>query len=302
MENQNRRGDFPYQARTIAWDRERSAGSAVSVMRRYENLRLLYVAAGTVVVRTLDGAEEIRAGEGMFINRNVVHSVDGTGTFHCGSFMFPAYFLKFYPGSPAEREVEDLLEREQFSFCVFRGGQEWQERALAVLKKLVTLTETGTTHYEYEVLVLLTTLWLEIQRNVSPAGRRRKNAAAARMKSFLYFIEQHYREEISLEELSASAGVSKSECLRCFKRSLGTTPYKYLMDYRLSKAADLLLNTDRQISEIAVMTGFEQPSYFGKCFRERLGCTPKEYRGGRFRKMEKTLKTSKKTVPKRVNI
>ncbi len=60
------------------------------------------------------------------------------------------------------------------------------------------------------------------------------------MSIFLQYIEQHYQEEMTLETLAKSANVNKSECLRCFKTTLQTTPYKYLMEYRLSKAADLL--------------------------------------------------------------
>lgn len=90
--------------------------------------------------------------------------------------------------------------------------------------------------YEYEVLTTLCRLWLEMCRVV---------------------------------ELAESAHVSKSECLRCFRKSLNTTPYKYLTEYRLSKAAALLRETDKPISDIAVNVGFGQPSHFGKCFREK---------------------------------
>lgn len=56
-----------------------------------------------------------------------------------------------------------------------------------------------------------------------------------RMQKFLRYIEQHYSEDLTFEDLAASVNVSKTECLRCFKLSLQTTPYKYLVEYRLSK-------------------------------------------------------------------
>lgn len=98
------------------------------------------------------------------------------------------------------------------------------------------------------------------------------------MKKFLGYIAKHYMEEISLENLACAANVSKSECLRCFKQSLKTTPYKYLMNFRLEKAAELLKETSNSITEIAIMTGFNQSSYFGKCFKLKTGYAPKEYR------------------------
>ena len=98
------------------------------------------------------------------------------------------------------------------------------------------------------------------------------------MKIFLQYISEHYSEHIFLDDLSASANVSKSECLRCFKSSLKITPYKYLMEFRLSKAVDMLVSSSKSIGEIAELTGFNQLSYFGKCFREKMQCSPKEYR------------------------
>ena len=98
------------------------------------------------------------------------------------------------------------------------------------------------------------------------------------MRAFLQYIREHYAEAVTLEELAASAHVSKSECLRCFRQSLETTPYKYLSEFRLSKAAQLLRDTDRPISEISAEVGFQQLSHFGKCFREKAGCSPRAYR------------------------
>ena len=98
------------------------------------------------------------------------------------------------------------------------------------------------------------------------------------MQAFLGYIEKNYGEEISLEQLSKSGNVSKSECLRCFKTSMQTTPYKYITEYRLSQAAILLRSTNMPIGDIASNVGFRQISHFGKCFREKTGYSPREYR------------------------
>ncbi len=281
--------DFPYWVERIVREPEESGYGNFSVMRWHENLRLVYVWEGTVEIRTLVQTVPLQAGEGIFINRDVAHLLDAGTVCRCDSFLFPAFFLEFYPGGPAKVLTDRLVGSEALPVCVFRAGEAWHERVLADLRELSGLETQRTMCYPYEVLVRLSALWLEMLQNIrlpepaklkrsAPKRRSALQMRTLRMEKFLYYIAQHYREEVSLEELAASAGVSKSECLRCFKQSLNTTPYKYLMDYRLSKAMDLLLHTDRQVSEIGVLTGFDQPSYFGKCFRDRLGCTPKEYR------------------------
>ena len=62
---------------------------------------------------------------------------------------------------------------------------------------------------------------------------------------------------------------------------MNTTPYKYLTEFRLSKAAQLLTKTNEPVGNIAAAVGFHQMSHFGKCFREKTGYSPREYRESR---------------------
>lgn len=83
---------------------------------------------------------------------------------------------------------------------------------------------------------------------------------------------------ISLGNLVESAHVSKPECLRYLKAGMQMTSLKYLMEYRLQKAAELLATTDEPIGTIAMNVGFKQSSLFGKCFKEITGCSLRDYR------------------------
>ncbi|WP_279373122.1 helix-turn-helix domain-containing protein [Clostridium arbusti] len=56
------------------------------------------------------------------------------------------------------------------------------------------------------------------------------------------------------------------------------TPFDYLIEYRISKASELLLKSKEPISNIAFDVGFNGISYFGKVFRKYMNCTPSEYR------------------------
>lgn len=108
--------------------------------------------------------------------------------------------------------------------------------------------------------------------------RKQKDITSERMQLFLNYIENNYSDNISLDKLAKSANVSKSECLRCFKKSLNTTPYKYLLEYRLAKAVKLLNSSNESISEISLKVGFNQTSHFCKYFREKIGFSPLIYR------------------------
>lgn len=92
------------------------------------------------------------------------------------------------------------------------------------------------------------------------------------------FVEEHYGEKITLQEIAQSAGLGERECGRCFSRSIGMPPIEYLNRYRIRQAARLIVQTSDPIGQIAEQCGFSSDSYFGKMFREQMGCSPREYR------------------------
>lgn len=283
--------DFPYLVLDVINDRSYPRNPGFQVMHWHEDLQFIYVLGGSIEVKTLDNTVSVQAGEGIFINKNVVHFVRRTGECHYNSFIFPAQFLEFSMGnpfplgqactvhSPAKLFVDVVVENEQFSFFHFVSGEEWQEKALSLLCRLSELEKSKTEFYTYEVLVLLAALWLTMRKNILLPPKQQESTVSMRMQKFLRCIEQHYPEDLTLEDIAESASVSKSECLRCFNLTLQTTPYKYLMEYRLSKAAELLKKTDQPVSDISACVGFHQVSHFGKCFKEKTGYSPREYRG-----------------------
>lgn len=276
--NLNAETDFPYLAMEVIGEQSYPRNPGFQVMHWHEDLQLIYVLEDGVEIRTLDTSVHLCANEGIFINKNIVHRVVQSNQCHYYSFIFPERLLAFYPGGPAQRLVNRIVGTSQLSlFCLSPDG-DWQERALSILRCLVQLEQQKTVLYPYEVLVRLSELCLEMQKNITLPAERRPSVIEARMQSFLRYIEEHYAEQVSLEQLAQSAHVSKSECLRCFRQTLQTTPYKYLSEFRLSVASQLLRETDEPISSIAAKVGFQHPSHFGKCFREKTGLSPKEYR------------------------
>lgn len=276
--NLNSGTDFPYLVLDVRNDESYPRNPGFQVMHWHEDIQFIYVLDGEVEVMTLDIVTHLKKYECVFINKNVVHTVRKVNSCHYKSFIFPEKFLSFYFGSPAEKTVERFIGQESFPILHIENISK-NKAVTKCLQKLSELENNKTELYEYEVLTTLCTLWLELCRVVDlPEKRQKKNSVSERMAEFLQYIDGHYSEEISLDKLAESAHVSKSECMRCFRKSLATTPYKYLTEYRLSKAAALLRETDKPISDIAADTGFGQPSHFGKCFREKTGLSPSEYR------------------------
>ena len=279
--NLNADTTFPYFIRK-AENQFFSAGDVdFGVMHWHDDLQFIYVLEGLVCVKTLEEEEILSAGEGIFTNKGVIHySIGRSNPCRYILFRFPERFLYFYPGSPAEKLTRQVTERSGISLVPLSSSIEWCSEALLLLQKLADLEEKKETdpQYEYDVMTILAELWQIILRYADISAPTEEDPVSMRMRRFLEYIEEHLDQDISLEEMAASAGVSKTEVLRCFHKTLQTTPYSYVMEARLSKAADLLAETGLPVGEIASRTGFNQQSYFGKRFKAKTGMTPLEYR------------------------
>lgn len=81
-----------------------------------------------------------------------------------------------------------------------------------------------------------------------------------------------------VEELATELAVSRSVFFRKLKGLTGLAPVEFIKEMRVKKAADLIVSTDNNMSQIAYMVGFNDSRYFSKCFKAHFGMTPTEYR------------------------
>lgn len=100
----------------------------------------------------------------------------------------------------------------------------------------------------------------------------------SRISTAVSFIESHFRQQLSLEELSELVGISPYHFLRTFRQVVGLTPHQFLLRRRLSEAALRLRTTNESVLEIALDAGFGDLSNFNHTFRSSFGTTPTKYR------------------------
>lgn len=110
-----------------------------------------------------------------------------------------------------------------------------------------------------------------------------KNTESTRFEKITGFIRENLDKEISLRQLGDIGAVSISTLRRLFLRSVGVSPYEWILQARMERARYLLRTTSDPISHIALQTGFEDPSYFVRLFHKKEGLTPHRYRVGAFK-------------------
>ncbi|MCC6108053.1 MAG: AraC family transcriptional regulator [Atopobium sp.] len=94
------------------------------------------------------------------------------------------------------------------------------------------------------------------------------------------YMEEHYAEDLHVDDVAREAAISTSQLIRLFKRQLGTTPHSYLLRYRITQAKELLAETTLPVSAIAGQVGFASESNFSYRFGEMCGQSPSAYRAG----------------------
>ena len=91
-------------------------------------------------------------------------------------------------------------------------------------------------------------------------------------------IESRLEGDLSLQELAAAVGYSRSHFLRAFHATTGVTPHRYVLNRRIERARQLLANADMSIAQVAYRCGFSSQAHFALAFRKVCGLTPGEYR------------------------
>ena len=249
----------------------------------HEELEAVVVEKGTAML-VIDGQKHtIAQGEGVFLNAGVLHSACAADGGKCvlRTLVFHPRLVGGVESIFWEKYLRPLVNDRAARWFHLDCSMPWHARAL---ETIVTAWE-GFRDREpgYEFLVrgqlsgLVFLVWQNSQQKQTPPPEKLVRDME-RIKKMLQYIDEHLADELTGAAIAASAGLSESECLRCFRTMVNTTPIQYVKKLRLQRAAILLEKTDWKVSDIAAQCGFQEMSYFSKSFRLWTGFAPSEYR------------------------
>ena len=273
---------FPYTAIDCRFDGY--SGPCVD-WHWHATLEINVCASGVLKTSTQRGEYIVREGDAVLVNANVLHrneAFEGAPGVCVQTHMFDRSLVAAAE-LPQRRYVAPVVECTLLDALPLLRENAEHRAVLEALDRAFAAAGEEKDGYELEICGLLNRAWQGIYALALPViGARQPlpRMETARLKCMLGFIRDHFAEDISPADIAASAGVCERECFRCFKQELGTTPLATLTDFRLRKAAELLRETDRSVSDIAAACGFANSSYFGKVFRSRMNLSPLAYRRG----------------------
>ena len=161
------------------------------------------------------------------------------------------------------------------AWCRFEGGHHNEHsRMLRELYDTVTLERSTL-----RASALLYRILAELDGVLHGTLTQRRSSANTALDCIIAYLNTHYTETITLEQLcEAAGGLSEQYLCRLFKQSTGMRPMEYMLSRRVSAARVYLETTDFPISDIALLSGFHNTSYFYRSFRKFVGVSPLAYR------------------------
>ena len=227
----------------------------------HENIELLYFKEGEGSVSRGSERISVRAGDIVILPANAMHGVSAKRVvYDCliidrglslsagidtSNLSFPALVRDRNLGALILKVAEAMRTVEAYRVCAVRGS-------------VLTLLSYLCTHY-------------------ASAYAESDSRTVEGVKKALRYIRDHVGDSITMDALARVAGFSKFHFSREFKRVTSHTVVTYLNLVRIEKAKHMLSTGNYNVSEVALLCGFNNLSYFSKIFREQIGVTPSKY-------------------------
>jgi AraC family transcriptional regulator len=111
-----------------------------------------------------------------------------------------------------------------------------------------------------------------------PVQIHRGGLGSARLRRIRELVHAKMEDDLSLDEMAQSVGLSTAHFARMFRKSTGETPHQFVLRQRLERAKAMLRAPDARVLDVAVACGFKTQQHFAQVFRDVWGVSPTEYR------------------------
>lgn len=220
-----------------------------------------------------------RKGDVYFVQSGELHEIRGgtSGEFH--SFVYPLSFLQFARSDFAQSEY--LLPLASGQLLIRTAATPEQCRLIGpVLDEIYAACRAQLPGFQILVKAdLLRIIALAAEQNMTvPHADGRNDYRRETLRKIVTYLDVHYSEHLRLNELASLFGMTPQYFCTFFHGGTGRTLISHINFLRAEKASRLLRETDRQILDISITVGFENPGYFIRRFRQYFGVTPAAYR------------------------
>lgn len=165
-----------------------------------------------------------------------------------------------------------MLDKESFTYSLLLLNPY----QISLLKRLLNWKNKPLGYFS--VSNFLSQIFEEILNEFDEGEDARNYEEVQLFQTMLSYIHSNYPEPLTVRHIAGQAIISRNLCTAMFRKYTGLSPIKYLNEYRLYTAKNLIIHTDKPISEISADVGYNQISHFIEQFRNSYGLSPLKYR------------------------
>lgn len=247
----------------------------------HEHIQIYSFISGTAKLECGKNSFSVQPDDLVIVNPNELHYLEST------SDDLEFYAIRFEPAFLFSNHVDSLqakyLSPIALNTIEFDNLIQDDAELTNLIHSVIVEYLHKETGYElaikgYIYCLVVTLLRKHVQRVLTPAELNDRKAILIRFRPAFEMIEQRYTEKITLAELANTVGLGVHHFCRSFKQVTGKTTTEYINNMRLKKSIYYLKQTDCNITEIALMCGFENVSYFSRTFKKYYAASPSQYR------------------------
>lgn len=248
----------------------------------HKEMEIICIDQGSGLARLNRETLRLKEGDLLIVNSGVLHGIksDSRHILYYRSVVFDLSFLAGPAGDLCQEKVISLLmeNRAEFTHLITRSHENYGN-IFHLFCEIHQCHKDKPPFYYMKLKGLFYGLFYEmLAGNYIITTDAEQNRNLLSIKKVLDYISAHYREPLSVKELSGLSNYSEFYFMKLFKQYTGKTAAAYLNDYRLEKAKFLLLHTDASVTDIALDVGFNNTSYFIKKFQEANQLSPHKFR------------------------
>ena len=245
----------------------RYGGDWHSVPHTHNHTELFYIVGGKGQFLIEDEGFPVNANNLVIINPNVIHTEDSLNAQPLEYIVLGIDGIELATSENSNGRfcILDHFESAEISGC---------------LRNILREMEQKSTGYEDVCQAFMEILVIRLMRNttLSVSSQPQTTANNRQCAAVRRYIEMHFKEPLTLEQLAEEAHMNKYYLSHAFKREYGVSPINYMISKRIEESKYLLAETDLSMSQIAQLLGFSSLSYFSQVFHRTQSISPKEYR------------------------
>lgn len=218
-------------------------------------------------------------GNGIFVNSKRMHYGYSTDKKDC-TFIVVAVHPTLLGESTSEGKIyiDEKFGSHSENYILLSVHNHWQQEVLLLVNRIYDEMHSNKPNLLF-LLSQAASLCAYIGSYIEPiTGHVSDAQQLMALWKMTGFIHQYYDTKIMLNDISYAGVVCRSKCCEIFSKYIGQTPNTYLMRYRIQKSCEMLRESNRTISDIALSCGFQSASYFTYVFRKEIGSIPLDYR------------------------